>query len=68
MPDSIPVKDCFWYRWALNLTQAEVAQRAGVCLRTYCTIEAGRTNPSTATLRRLAKALKISPAQLRGEA
>lgn len=67
MPDSIPVRDCFWYRLALNLTQVEVAQQARICTRSYANIETGRTNPSTATLHRLAEVFKVSPARLRGE-
>lgn len=44
-------------RVALELTQEEVAERAGISAPFYARIERGQTIPSTPTLARLAKAL-----------
>ena len=46
------------------LSQAELARRSGVHALTITRLEAGRTAPSTRTVRALAQALGISPAEL----
>ncbi len=50
------------------LTQAEVAQRAGVTTATVARIERNEIEPRMTTLRKLAQALEVDPAELvRGE-
>lgn len=46
------------------LSQAELARRSGVHTLTITRLETGRTAPSTRTVRALADALGISPANL----
>ena len=46
------------------LTQGELADRAGVGLPTISRIENGRVEPHFRTIRKLAKALDIDPAEL----
>ena len=46
------------------LSQAELARRSGVHALTITRLESGRTAPSTRTVRALAQALGISPADL----
>jgi transcriptional regulator with XRE-family HTH domain len=46
------------------LSQAELARRSGVHALTITRLESGRTAPSTRTVRALAQALGISPAEL----
>jgi transcriptional regulator with XRE-family HTH domain len=46
------------------LSQAELARRSGVHALTVTRLEAGRTAPSTRTVRALAQALGVSPATL----
>jgi transcriptional regulator with XRE-family HTH domain len=46
------------------LSQAELARRSGVHTLTITRLETGRTAPSTRTVRALAHALAISPAEL----
>jgi transcriptional regulator with XRE-family HTH domain len=47
------------------LTQGELATKAGVGINTIVRIETGEiTEPRVSTLRKLAKALDLSPAQL----
>ena len=43
------------------LTQADVAERAGLSDRTYADIERGETNMRVETLLRICKVLKITP-------
>ena len=45
-------------------SQAELARRSGVHTLTVTRLEAGRTAPSTRTVRALAQALGISPSDL----
>src|SRR5437588_5095259 len=45
-------------------SQAELARRSGVHALTVTRLESGRTAPSTRTVRALAQALAISPAEL----
>ena len=52
------------WREHLGLTQAEVARRAGMSQPAYAKLEKLGTNPRTATLRKIAKALGISLEQL----
>ena len=51
-------------RLAAFLSQAELARRSGVHALTITRLEAGRTAPSTRTVRALAEALGIGPADL----
>ena len=46
------------------LSQAELARRSGVHPLTVTRLESGRTAPSTRTVRALAQALGIGPAEL----
>jgi transcriptional regulator with XRE-family HTH domain len=46
------------------LSQAELARRSGVHALTITRLEAGRTAPSTRTVRALARALGIGPGDL----
>ena len=48
------------WREHFGLTQAEVAKRAGMTQPAYAKLEKPDTNPRTATLRKIAKALGIS--------
>ncbi len=50
------------------LTQAEVAERAGVTTATVARVERNEIEPRMTTLRKLAAALEVDPAELvRGE-
>jgi transcriptional regulator with XRE-family HTH domain len=51
-------------RLARFLSQAELARRAGLHTLTISRLEAGRTKPSTRTVRALAEALCVTPAEL----
>jgi transcriptional regulator with XRE-family HTH domain len=51
-------------RAALGLTQAELARRVKVDVRTLARWEAGETHPTRRNLRRLAKALGVSVSDL----
>ncbi|WP_095989011.1 helix-turn-helix domain-containing protein [Cystobacter fuscus] len=51
-------------RERLGLTQAQVAQKAGMSAQVYGRIERGGMMPSVPALRRLAAALGVSPAVL----
>ncbi|WP_309894432.1 helix-turn-helix transcriptional regulator [Archangium sp.] len=51
-------------REGLGLTQAQVAQKAGMSAQVYGRIERGGMMPSVPSLRRMAGALGISPAVL----
>ena len=53
-----------YYRSHLDLTQEELATRAGINRSYLAGIEAGRRNISAKTIERLAKALEVSPADL----
>lgn len=46
------------------LTQAELAQRAGISELSVHKIETGQQQPRPATIRKLARALKVKPAEL----
>jgi transcriptional regulator with XRE-family HTH domain len=46
------------------LTQAEVAERAGVTTATVARIERSEIEPRMTTLRKLAAALEVEPAEL----
>ena len=48
-------------RKKLGLTQAQVAEKAGLSDRTYADIERGSTNMRTETLLHICKALQITP-------
>jgi transcriptional regulator with XRE-family HTH domain len=52
------------YRHALALTQADVAERAGVSLKYVSQIERGSRNPTLAVLIQLSRALKVTPERL----
>jgi transcriptional regulator with XRE-family HTH domain len=50
------------------LTQGELADKAGVGITTIVRIETGEiTEPRVSTLRKLAQALDVSPAELLGD-
>jgi transcriptional regulator with XRE-family HTH domain len=46
------------------LTQAEVAERAGVTTATVARVERNEIEPRMSTLRKLAAALEVDPAEL----
>ncbi len=46
------------------LTQAELAQKAGLTLAAVARIERNEAEPRMTTLRKLAEALEVSPAEL----
>jgi transcriptional regulator with XRE-family HTH domain len=46
------------------LTQEELARRAGLTTASVARIERNETEPRMSTLRKLAKALKVDPAEL----
>jgi transcriptional regulator with XRE-family HTH domain len=48
------------------LTQAELADKAGVARTTILRLEAGNPNVSPSTLRKLARTLRVKPAELFG--
>lgn len=52
------------FRKKLGLTQAEVAEAAGLSDRTYADIERGTVNMRLETILRICKALKITPDQV----
>lgn len=47
------------------MTQQDLAGQAGLTLTTVSRLENGRTRPRPRTIRALAKALEIAPAELR---
>lgn len=49
------------------LTQAELAERAGISRVALIAIEHGESEPYPRTIRRLARALKVKPAELMGD-
>jgi transcriptional regulator with XRE-family HTH domain len=49
------------------LTQEELARQAGITTASVARIERNETEPHMSTLRKLAKALDIDPAELVGE-
>lgn len=51
-------------RTASGLTQVELSQRVGIAVSYLNQIEKGRVLPSTALLRRLARALHVTPQTL----
>jgi transcriptional regulator with XRE-family HTH domain len=51
-------------RERLGLTQEQVAQRSGAHATEVSRIEAGKRDPQVSTVRRLAKALEMTPGQL----
>lgn len=51
-------------RKRLGLTQEEVAERSGVHATEVSRIEAGKRDPRISTLRRLARAVEVSPGRL----
>jgi XRE family transcriptional regulator, regulator of sulfur utilization len=55
-------------REGLGLSREGLADRAGVSLRTIERIEGNKTTPRRATLKVLADALGVDPADLVGEA
>ena len=48
----------------MGMTQAEVAEAAGICDRTYADIERGTVNMRVETLLRICKVLKITPDEI----
>lgn len=53
-----------YYREQSALTQQELADRAGVTRLTVMLLEQGQQQPRPATTRKLARALKVKPADL----
>lgn len=51
-------------RQRLELTQEQVAERSGVHATEVSRIEAGKRDPQVSTVRKLAKALRMSAGQL----
>ena len=51
-------------RESLFVTQAELAQRAGMSESTLSRIETGQQAPRISTVRRIAEALGVAPAEL----
>lgn len=53
-----------YIRQSKNMTQAEVATKAGITINYYARIERGEENPSFEILKRLVKALKIKSSDI----
>ena len=51
-------------RLRLGLTQAAVAERAGIHINYYARIERGEENPSFEVLERIAKALRVKSSEI----
>ena len=51
-------------RRARALTQRDLSDRSGIAVSTIVDIERGKTEPQIRTLRRLAKALEVTPERL----
>jgi predicted transcriptional regulator len=51
-------------RLELKMTQGQLAERTGVTREYIARLEAGRYDPSLSTIEKLAKALKMKPADL----
>ncbi len=51
----------FEIRKSMGLTQAEVAERTGLCDRTYADIERGTVNMRVETVLRICQALGVTP-------
>ena len=47
-----------------NLSQAELAKRAGIAQSTICYLETGQKNPTITTVKKLAKALELDLTEL----
>ena len=56
-----------YYRELNALSQQELAERAGVTKQTVMLLELARQKPQPATVRKLAKALRVKPADLMTE-
>lgn len=54
-------------REEMELTQRNLAKKAGVSMQTICNIEKGKYEPNLATIRKLCKVLKISIFEFIGE-
>jgi DNA-binding XRE family transcriptional regulator len=46
------------------LTQAELAEKAGICRDTANQVERGKQTPEIRTIRKLARALKVKPGEI----
>lgn len=51
-------------RLAKDLTQVEVARKAGICENHYAQIERGEKNPTTSTFKSIVKAIGVSSAEI----
>ncbi len=51
-------------RVAAKLSQAEASQRAGIRQASWSDIETGKQDPTSTVLRRIARALRVSPGEL----
>ena len=54
-------------RLALNLTQAQLAERCGLHRTFIGSVERGERNAALLSLRKIAKALRVTPAELLAE-
>lgn len=62
-PEHLPLKLELWRRYR-NLTQIELAEKAGVTQRTISLLETKDQVPIARTVQRLAKALECDPSEL----
>jgi HTH-type transcriptional regulator, competence development regulator len=64
LPNVVKLTRLRWQRERRALSQKELAATAGVSPVTISRIENGRDEPQPATIRKLAKALGVNPADL----
>ena len=64
---SVPLPSLWGYRQISGLTMAELARRARLTPQTIARLEQGTTTAQRATVRKLAKALGVTPAELMAE-
>lgn len=60
-----PIYNLYALRTAIHLSAERVAAACGICVQTYYHWEQGKTNPSQAHRRKLARILRVSDARLR---
>ena len=61
VPNLVRLRDL---RMRAAMTQADLAERAGIARTTVIRLEAGDPNVNPSTLRKLARALRVKPAEL----
>jgi len=64
MPKGRAIYDLYWLRTALGLTQRQCASACGLSYGMYGRLETGKSEATTATLRKLAKGLHTSQRRL----